>query len=330
MNEVANTSANLPSTLDRLAAEAQMFVQNAALNLLHLGRVLTDAKPLVPHGEWAGWVKQNAKMSLRTAQQYMQAYAEFGLNSRIVELGTSKVLKLLPMPEEEREKLLEENDVSSMTTRELDDAIRRQRDTILRERDRLREEARAEVRAEIDAEREARLAAERRAEEAENRPPEVPEELVEQLREHKETIARQKDEIKRLADVGSESIAEQRRLIQENNGLKRDLKEQAEDLEAMQTEYSRAQNELLNMQSQLARGDAERVPSDELTVDVFASAVRQFIGTCARMPHMGATFSTMTLADKNDYDVLLKTIEGWARDARKALNATAIEGMVIR
>lgn len=63
----------------------------------------------------------------------MQAYAEFGLNPQIAELGTTKTLKLLPLTEDEREKLLSENDVSSMSTRQLDEAIRKQKQEALKE-----------------------------------------------------------------------------------------------------------------------------------------------------------------------------------------------------
>ena len=255
MNELANTNTQAPSVLDGLAMQAQMFVQNAAMNLLQLGRVLTEARPLVPRGEWDEWVKRNAKMSRRTAEQYMQAFAEFGLNSRIAELGTTKVLKLLPMPDDEREKLLAENDVAAMSTRQLDEAIKQQRD-------KLRAEARAEVQAEIDAANEAARAAERRAFDAENRPPEVPQELADQLRANSKTILDQQAEIARLADVGRTVLNEKQQLIQENKNLRRDLKERDEDMEAMQADFNRTQEELLNLQSAQARGDAERLPAD--------------------------------------------------------------------
>lgn len=318
MNELANTEANVPSVLDGLAMQAHMFVQNAAMNLLQLGRVLTEARPLVPHGEWAGWVKQHAKMSTRTAQQYMQAYSEFGLDSRIAELGTSKVLKLLPMPEEEREKLMEENDLSSMSTRQIDEAIRQQRE-------KLREEARAEAQAEIDAANEARRAAEQRARDAESRPPEIPEELADQLRANNQTIRDQRAEIERLADIGRDALSEKQRLIQENNGLRRDLRERDEDMEAMQADFNRTQEELLNLQSAQARGEAEHMPTDSLTPDVFSMAVNTFIGTCCRLPQMGRAFSTMSADDKEAYEQSLRAVEKWVEGARQAMNTVAYE-----
>lgn len=322
MNELANTDTQALSMLDGLAMQARMFAQNACMNLLQLGRVLTEARPLIPHGEFDAWCKQNAKMSKRTAEQYMQAYAEFGLDMKIAELGTSKVIKLLPMAPEEREKLLAENDVSAMSTRQLDAAIKEQREKLLAE-------ARAEAQAEVEAANEAARAAERRAIEAENRPPEVPEELAERLRENSKTIQDQQAEIDRLADVGRKALAERQRLVQENNGLQRDLRERDEDMEAMQADLQRAQDELLNLQSAQARGEADRLPTDALTPDVFSMAVNTFIGTCCRLPQMGRAFSAMSAEDKEAYNQSLSALEKWAESARLALNSISFEEAII-
>lgn len=281
--------------------QAKTYIQNARMNLLQLGRVLAEAKPLVPHGEWENWVKTNTSMSKQAAEQYMQAYAEFGLNPQIAELGTTKTLKLLPLTEDEREKLLSENDVSSMSTRQLDEAIRKQKQEALKE-------ARQEVQGELEKERTARIAAEQRAKAAKSRPPEVTKELSDKLRSHKEQMER---------------------LTRENSILKQEIRERDEELEEQQADYNRAQEELLNIKSQVAKGDAERVPTDQLTVDAFASAVRAFIGACARMPHMSATFSAMSQIDKNEYDELLRTVEAWAKDSRKALDSVLVDSEVL-
>ena len=327
MNELANTNTTLDTgpdqcKLDDLAKQAHMFVQSACMNLLQLGRVLSEARPLIPHGEFEGWCRQHARMSKRTAEQYMQAYAEFGLNAKIAELGTSKIIKLLPMSEEEREQLLSENDVASMSTRQLDQAIRAQREKLLAE-------ARAEARAEIDAANEAARAAERRAIEAENRPPEIPEELADRLRENAKTIQEQQAEINRIAGMGRDALTERQRLIQENKNLMRDLRERDEDMEAMQADLQRAQDELLNLQSAQARGDAERTPTDTLTSDVFAAAVNTFIGTFCRLPQMGRTFSTMPSSEKEAYEESLSALEKWAESARLAMNSIAYEEAII-
>lgn len=322
MNELTNTTQNGMTRLRQLEIQAEMFSQNAAMNLLQLGRVIAEARPDIPYGEFDQWCRKHARMSKRTAEQYMQAYAEFGLDTKIAELGTSKIIKLLPMAHEEREKLLAENDVAAMSTRQLDAAIKEQREKLLAE-------ARAEAQAEIDAANAAAREAEQRAIEAENRPPEVPKELTDQLNANRQTIQEQRAEIDRLASVGREALAEKQRLVQENKDLNRDLRERDEDMAAMQADLQSAQDELLNLQSAQARGDAERLPADVLTPDVFSMAVNTFIGTCCRLPQMGRAFSAMSQDEREAYGQSLRALEKWAESARVALNCISYEEAII-
>lgn len=314
MSEISNTTGQLPSRLDGLAMEARLLTAGVAMNMLQLGRVFSEAKPLVPAGEWQNWIRDNACVSVRTAEQYMQAYSAFGTNPDIANLGQSKVLKLLPMPEAEREIFLETHDVQNMTVREVDTAIK---------------EAREQAQAEISRERELRLAAEHKAAELASRPPEVPESLTASLREKDEVIDRQWTELERLKVIGQEQLAEANKLRRENADLLRDVKDQANLLQEAQENYDLVQRELLDAKSAIARGEVDRGASDRLTSDVFARAVRQFMGDVARMPHMRTAFAMMGAEEKAEFDELLSTVESWAVDARKALDTTAGEGVIL-
>ena len=314
MSEISNTTGQLPSRLDGLAMEARLLTAGVAMNMLQLGRVFSEAKPLVPAGEWQNWIRDNACVSVRTAEQYMQAYSAFGTNPDIANLGQSKVLKLLPLPEAEREMFLETHDVQNMTVREVDTAIK---------------EAREQAQAEISRERELRLAAEHKAAELASRPPEVPESLTASLREKDEVIDRQWTELERLKVIGQEQLAEANKLRRENADLLRDVKDQANLLQEAQENYDQVQRELLDAKSAIARGEVDRATSDRLTSDVFARAVRQFMGDVARMPHMRTAFAMMGAEEKAEFDELLSTVESWAVDARKALDTTAGEGVIL-
>lgn len=307
MTELANTETQEISVLDGLAMQARTLRMNINMNMWQLARVFTEAKEIIPHGQFGKWVEENADVSERTAQDMMAAYKRFGGKPQFEGLGQAKTFKLLPLPAGTEEKFMEEHDVSAMTTREVQEAVKK---------------AREEAQAEIDRERKARMDAERRAEEAESRPPEIPPELTDEL-------AKNRAEVERLAAVGNEALAEQRRLSKENADLQREIRERDDLLAEQQEDINRAQQELLNVQSAIAKGDAERVPADQLTPDAFASAVRAFIGTVARLPHMRMVFASMPYDQKQEYSVLLETVEKWAEDSRKALEATMIDGTVI-
>lgn len=307
MDGIATTHHSTLTPLHVLAQEARVYSESFVLNTLNLGRVLTEAKKQVKHGEWADWVRENTGgMSVRNAQQFMQAYARFGTKEAFVGIDKSKMYKMLSLPAGTEDDFVEQNDIANMTSREVEEAVRK---------------VRAEMNAQLAQERKARKDAENRADELERDRDNVPEEV-------KDSLVQQMNKNSELRQELSLAEREKRILNQEilNNkreilSLKRDLEDRDEMLAEAQQEHERVRNELLNMQSAAAKGDAERVPVDEFTVDVFASAVRQFVGTCARMPHMRSTFALMMLSEKNAYEELLCTIEGWARDARAALNS---------
>lgn len=307
MNELVNTDTKAMAVLDGLAVEAQMYSINARLNLFNLARVLSEARKLLPHGEWGNWVMENAGVEMRTAQQMIQSYERFGGMPALASLDRTKLYKMNALPPGTEEAFMEQNDVAHMSTREVERAVKN---------------FKAEMQAEIDQERKARKSAEKRVEELEAEAGKVPDHIMDSLVDKQNTIDRQRRELERVTADGREAVKEAER-------LRRELDENAELLEETQEECNRAQAELLNLQSAVAKGDAERMPSDELTVDVFASAVRQFIGTCARMPHMNRAFAVMHLAERNAFDELLRTVEGWARDARNAMNTIACEEVEI-
>ena len=314
MNEIANTQQAGLTPIAVLAEEARIYSESMAMNMLNLGRVFTEAKKQVAHGEWGDWVQRYSGMSARSAQQLMAIYSRFGDKPAFAGVEKSKMYKMLALPEGTEEAFAKKNDLSAMTSREVEEAVKR-----------VREQANEEIRRE----RAARRAAEERAEELSARPPEVPEEVSAALKSKDAMIEQQKQELERIAATGRDSVAEANRLRSDNNRLRLELNENAELLEETQQECNRAQAELLNLQSTVAKGDAERTPCDELTTDTFAAAVRQFIGACARMPHMGRTFGMMRPEEYHVYDELLRTVEGWAKDARKALDTIGYEEVEI-
>ncbi len=300
MNEITNTQSLTPINI--LAEQAELYSTNIAFDMINLGRVFIEAKAQVKHGEWGEWVRLHAGMSVRNAQQLMAIYERFGTRPAFVQLERSKLYKLLALPEGKEEEFLQEHDVQAMTARQVDEAVKR---------------AREEMRGEIDEARRAQEAAEAKAEELRSRPPEIPQEVQERLK-------RQQAELDDAAARMKEDVQEKERLRREMTRLRRELDENETMLQESQQEMSRVQTELLNLQSQQARGDAERTPAGELTPEIFAAAVRQFIGSVARMPHMGRTFWRMDAEEKGVWAELLETVEHWAAESRRALETRSL------
>jgi len=45
---------------------------------VEIGRRLTEAKALLPHGEWSKWLEDQVNFTQRTAQNLMRIYEEYG------------------------------------------------------------------------------------------------------------------------------------------------------------------------------------------------------------------------------------------------------------
>lgn len=305
MEQIAKRAEAGLTVLDGLAMQARMFTENVTLNMLQLGRVFIQAKELVQHGQWEKWVRDNSGMSERQAQTLMQAYRRFGERPAFHGLEKSKLFKMLALPDGTEEQFVQEHDVAAMSSREIEAAVRR---------------AREDAQGEIEAERSRRIAAEERAQELANRPPEIPADIMDTLRQKDAEISRYRDECERVASLSRDVLEEKNSLTRELSAVQRELKETEEMLRESQEGYDRMQTELLNAQSTLAKGDAERVISEQLTAEDFAAAVRQFIGSVAQMPFMGKTFAAMQHNEVQQYDELLSTVEDWAKRARTALN----------
>lgn len=107
--------------------------------VITIGRGLIEAKALLSHGEWLPWLTERVEYSERTAQRFMLLARDWSNPSALTDLGATKALQLLALPESERDAFLrethqvdgEEKTVIDMTSRELDRAIK-ERDEALR------------------------------------------------------------------------------------------------------------------------------------------------------------------------------------------------------
>lgn len=115
-----------------LQKQAQQVVLGYAIEI---GRRLTEAKSLLPHGAWGDWLRDEVEYSKSTANNFMRifdAYGSdqmglFGAEAKSQALGNlsyTKALRLLAIPEEEREEFVETHNVEDISTRELDRLIK--------------------------------------------------------------------------------------------------------------------------------------------------------------------------------------------------------------
>ncbi|MEA5143827.1 MAG: DUF3102 domain-containing protein [Oscillibacter sp.] len=120
-----------------LHRSAQGMILNYAIEI---GRRLKEAKEMIPHGQWGDYLKSEVDYSQRTANNFMQIFEEYGdkqvslfgdPNSQtFANLPYTHALKLLAIPEDEREEFAEENHVEDLSARELDKLIKERDEAI--------------------------------------------------------------------------------------------------------------------------------------------------------------------------------------------------------
>ena len=129
-------------TVDPVTAEIQ-FIQEQVKKVFYdaviqIGTRLLEVKELVPHGEWTSYLESRLGYKPSTAQNYMRIAKEFGTGqvaldgtdpqSLFGELGYSQLLPLLSLPDEERRTLAQENDLPTMSSREIEELVKARKD----------------------------------------------------------------------------------------------------------------------------------------------------------------------------------------------------------
>ena len=122
-------------TLPVIASEI-LFIESqvartALEGAIQIGLKLKEAKEQVEHGQWENWCHENLNYSKSKTEKLMRIAAEYGDENSIyaktytcTDLSISKALSLLQVPEEEVKNFSENNDVESMTVKELNDKIK--------------------------------------------------------------------------------------------------------------------------------------------------------------------------------------------------------------
>lgn len=178
MNELTRTPETVGAEIRGLTAQAKQMTLWFGIEI---GRRLCEVKEMIGHGEWLPYLKEQTEFSQSTASRFMTLYREYGAQQQTLfgaesnyptlnNLSISNALRLLALPESERESFAEEHDVEHMSARELDELIQARKDAEA-ERDlyekKLAEQMGAAERLKKDAETAAQEAEARRRELAE-------------------------------------------------------------------------------------------------------------------------------------------------------------------
>lgn len=269
-------------------------------NSIEIGRKLTEAKELVPHGEWGNWLKTEVDYSKSTANNLMKIFQEYGadqisllgenLKSQTFgNLNYSQATLLLGVPAEEREKFVEENNVEEMSARELKKAIEELKKT--------EEEKEKALKAMEEAEEKARQESEARQalEEAFNSGTEERRKLEEEKESLQYTIKDLEDKLSEMSiidkevSVSTEEIDKEieariqelkdtlEETIKEKNKLEEKLKAAEEGVTNSEIEYKIVFDTIVTNYDKLLKKLTEMQKENEVAYMKYKSATKRFL-----------------------------------------------------
>lgn len=132
--EIATGELSVQRNIEEITTEIIRHKSQIVQSFLEIGRLLIEAKEQLAngHGHWLKWLSTSVDISERMAQRYMQLAVEYANTTSVTDLGMTKALALLALPEADRKTFINESHVingkekkiDEMSTREIKYAIR--------------------------------------------------------------------------------------------------------------------------------------------------------------------------------------------------------------
>lgn len=114
--------------LEKTTAEILILKEQTAQNIIEIGKRLIEAKQNLEHGEYLKWLENSVDFGVRTAQNFIKVATTFSNTQPVSHLGTRKLLALAGLDEEDRQEVMQENNVENMTTRELEQVVKEKKE----------------------------------------------------------------------------------------------------------------------------------------------------------------------------------------------------------
>jgi len=321
------------TTLANIERRIAYHIQGAYSNVIEVGRCLIEAKEsgLVPHGQWEAWVNRVAGMNERSAQRLMKAAREVAPESAMAKLPISKIQAILALPEPQREAVAEKAVEENQSLRELQaivDSMKEELDTTRKQVTRTALE-RDNAIAVLDKVQKRRAEFEHECNELRRR--------IQGIKDAPATGISVEAK-KRIESLRDELIAEQRKtdilavekvkLSKERDQLTAQLADAEKMAEYQAQQREQAQQELLDLRTQAARGEGPA--QEDLTAEAVGMAARTFIGMVGYVPHSDKLL-TLREGDRAQIASYAAMLQRWAEDVLKVVNsardAVVIEGV---
>lgn len=242
--------------------QAESLASMSAAMLADAGRRLIEIKGRMPHGEFGDWCKDNLEFSYRKAARMMQLAERmadegslFSKMPTLADIGISRVWELLAAPEEVAAEVVETEDVSEMTVRELKEKIKKLTADKKAAEERADEAILAAASADTQELEDMRLSVEHMKDALDKKEEEraqavtAQQKAADQLAKSKEKLKALKDQQREIIDKAIEERAEELRkearaeVEEKIKVYEEDIKDNEEEIERLTKKLQNAEND---------------------------------------------------------------------------------------
>ena len=280
--------------IEKTTAEILMLKDQTAQNIIEIGKRLIDAKNNLPHGEYLSWLENKVDFSDRTARNFMKVANTFENWQPVANLGTRKLLALAGLDEENRQEVMQENNVEDMTTRELEKVVKEKK----------------EIKKQLEAEQE------------------YSNELQDAIKEKEKQIKTLQNEIENIQVPQKEIIEKEvvKEVIPENLILEKQELEQ--ELDALRKRAEKAENTLSRMK--LDKEIQQDKVYSKVKLDNLLINIKTFLDNASKYTYLKEELQKIPIQNRKILESKINEVESWTILMKQALrNENNMVGNVI-
>jgi hypothetical protein len=270
--------------IERTTAEILILKEQTAQNIIEIGKRLIEVKENLQHGEFIKWLENKVDFSRCTANRFMKIATEFSNVSAVQHLGSRKLFLLAGLDEENREEVMQENNVEEMTTRELEQVIKEKK----------------EIKKQLEAEKE------------------YSEELQEAIKEKEIQIRNLQNEIENVSKPEVQVVEKEiiKEVIPENLILEKQSLE--DELETLRKRAEKAENTVnrLKLDKEINQDKVyTNIKLDNLLINI-----TDFLNNASKYTYLKDELQKIPSKNKRIVENKIQEIENWALLMKQALN----------
>lgn len=280
--------------LERTTTEILMLKDQTAQNIIEIGKRLIKVKDNLGHGEYLQWLKEKVQFTERSAQRFMQIGREFSNATSMSHLGSTKLFLLAGLDEEDRQEVIQENNVEEISTRKLEQVVKEKK----------------EIKKQLEAEQE------------------YSQELQEAIKEKEKQIRALQNEIENIQVPEKEIIEKEviKEVIPEDLILEKQSLEK--ELETLRKRAEKAEDTIksIKLETKIQQDNV----FDTAKLDMLLSNVRDFLSKNSKFTYLKEDLQNIPPKKRKFVEQAVNSIKEWTVLMEQALeNRQDIVGNII-